>query len=203
MITIPDATECPKIQQWTAPENFLCGVNTGLGCELSKHKDGLPLEVTFYNDDDNSTKFAPCSAFNSANFLVPMTDTGAVTKKMLGANCIGTTGEKVKVSIKSPCHQKKSSFEYGVENDEVVVECGSPSSNGETMHIKVAADFYKYGVDLGAHVRAVLNVHSATCEFTSDPEGTMEVSESGRIGSVSNMMLLMGVIGCVGMMLGA
>ena len=192
-----DCTQCPKIQQWTAKTNFLCGPSTGLGCEFVKYEDagGLPLTMTFYNDDVNGSKYIPC---NTVTSVVPMTDSGTITKQTF-VNCTVAKGKKIKVKVMSPCHQKKSSFEYGVESEEIVVECGAPSSDGQSMHVKVATDFYKFGEDLSAHVRAVLNVHSATCEFFStSQEGILEISSSERIGRGVMSFLVYSVV----MMLG-
>ena len=126
-----------------------------------------------------------------------MTDSGTITKQTF-VNCTVAKGKKIKVKVKSPCHQKKSSFEYGVESEEIVVECGAPSSDGQTMHVKVATDFYKFGEGLSAHVRAVLNVHSATCEFSTSQEGILEISSGERIGRGLMSFLVYSVV----MMLG-
>jgi len=198
-IVTPDATECPMTQQWTAPTNYLCGKGTGLGCELSQWQNGLPLEVIFENK--NQIIHAPCAALAKTPFLVPATDTGAVTKIPLGFQCSSKTDTQVLIKIRSPCYQN-AKFQYGVDIKELVVDCGVPTAANQTMHVKVNADFYTFGAQAGAHVRGVLNLHGATCEFLKgNQEGLLEISNGDRITSSVSMLLIL-ILGSVCVQLG-
>ena len=160
-ITTPDATECPKVQQWTSPANYLCGADTGTGCELANYKQGLPLEVTF--QDTNKTIHEPCNAF-STPFLIPATNQGATTSFNLGAKCSSSNEKKsIFVAVRSPCYQNIK-FRHGVATTDLVLDCGVPTGN-QTMVVKIKTDFYKYGMCRKMLKVENLNIHCAltTC----------------------------------------
>ena len=189
-ITTPDATECKWTQQWTAPSNFLCGQNTGLGCELANYKHGaLPLEITFV--DSNRTQIETCSANSNAMPTIVTIKEGDAIILPLNFTC--QSSKKVSVRINSPCFQN-SKFQYGTRDEgDMFIECGrpNPTDGKEQLSVSVATDHYKYGLaGLGAaHPRGVLNIHSATCSFAS--EGTIEISEGSNVTFSNKWVLVM------------
>jgi hypothetical protein len=189
-ITTPDATECKWTQQWTAPSNFLCGQNTGLGCELANYKHGaLPIEITFV--DSNRTQIETCSANSNAMPTIVTIKEGDAIILPLNFTC--QSSKKVSVRINSPCFQN-SKFQYGTRDEgDMFIECGrpNPTDGKEQLSVSVATDHYKYGLaGLGAaHPRGVLNIHSATCSFAS--EGTIEISEGSNVTFSNKWVLVM------------
>jgi hypothetical protein len=188
-ITTPDATECAMNQQWTAPTNYLCGKGTGLGCEFAKYSEGLPVEVSF--EDENKTIIKACNNNGKlTTFIVPYKDTGDIISSPLNFTC--KSKGKVYVKINSPCFQNKK-FRYGVQEEgELTFECGIPDGGRQKLAVSITSDHYKFGEDLGAHTRAVLNIHTVKCSFAG--EGILKISGGSRLLVYNVWMLSMAII---------
>ena len=136
---LESSTQCEMNQQWGSNSNYLCGPNSGLGCELAQYPNSsfVPLEVTF--ESANATAIKPECALE---YMIPTptaavsatTSTGgeggdggsasSTTSWVLtmgtGRNCTGDLD--IYVRVVSPCYQHHL-FEYGFDSHSILVPC--------------------------------------------------------------------------------
>jgi hypothetical protein len=114
---LSDSTQCQLNQRWGSEDNFLCGPNSGLGCELDKYDNAsIPLNVRFENI--NATVIKPECALT---YYIP-TPTATTNEEAIGSlimsygtgrNCTGNFD--IYLRVESPCYQHKL-FQYGFES---------------------------------------------------------------------------------------
>ena len=186
-----DSTECQVNQQWGQPDSFLCGKNSGLGCELVKYdNESLPLNVTF--EDVNGTAIKPECDFK---MVVPLREkyAGFETLVKTGKNCTGD--QDVFLRVVSPCYQTKQ-FQYGFSGHSLITPCtpdgkseGSANPQNRLLDVKITIDVFKYGEIASAHPRGVVNLFEASCAWIpgklKPPSGLILIS-AGTIKSMSN-----------------
>ena len=191
-----DGTECQLNQQWGQPDNFLCGPNSGLGCELAKYgNESLPLDVTF--EDVNGTAIKPECDFK---LVVPLRDESAGFEILIetGKNCTGN--QDIFLRVVTPCYQTKQ-FLYGFSpGHSILSRCTSDgSSEGSTnpqsrmLTVEIVIDVFKYGEIAGAHTRGVVNLFEATCAWIpgKPPSGKILISASTSISNYFFTVILL------------
>jgi len=192
----PYGTQCQLHQQWFQEPNYLCGPDTGLGCELALYEDGyIPLNVTF--TDINGTAIKPeCDLRPN---IPTNNETGIVMLSSTGKNCTGNLG--IYLQVASPCYQS-SRFLYGFEGHSLVTPCSADGTKdtsnnplGRYLEVKIQLDIYKYGEIAGPHVRGVVNLVSATCAWIPGSRkmnhGTLEISYAIQLKPFRWLFILM------------
>jgi hypothetical protein len=192
---LSDGTQCELNQRWGSSNNFLCGPNSGLGCELDQYNNAMiPINVIF-EYGGNGTAIKPECSFTyeiptgtTANQTATHTSSPMPYTKThnTGENCTGNFD--ISVRIVSPCYQHKL-FEYGFDAHSLVTPCTPKgklycdkttgkgakkvttqvlcSSNPQSRQLKIdiELDVYKYGEIAGPHARGVVNLFSAECSW--------------------------------------